>query len=1141
MISFLLSAIVMINELMAANTGEVMSPATNFDSWIELYNPSDEDINLKGMYLSDDPNNLTLWRIPHGTVPAKGYYVLWLGSEEIDEWQAPLKLDCDGGTICLSDASGNLIVSEDYPRSMSHTAYARKKDGGDEWGWTSTPTPEATNATAIFASERLALPVIDTDSKLFTNSFTVKVAIPAGTTLMYSLDGSTPQAPSPDGEETSPWTNIVTNSDCEGTDANCFVCRDGDGNGDVNRIDNGVGYNNSRGVKVHTIANPANDWDSQFFVYTPNHTWNSGDKYRFHMRVRADKACHISVQTHRKPGNFIHHGFLAGGYDVTTEWKEISYEGEVTDEQAGVNSWAWWEPQNSEFQTIAFNLNELHADNNIYFDDIYWEASTDDLVTVASYKSDDGVFNIDNTTNLTVRLFRDGYLPSAPVTRSYVKTNQQYTCPVVLIVGDQRYFTDPMWGIDIEGRNGIEGNCRNDAVNWNQPWDRPVNFSYLTPDGKMVFNQDANIAVSGGCTRMINPRSMKLKANKKFDDQNRFDYPFFPLKPYIRSKAILLRNGGNDVWETHSRFMDLALESIITRSGIDLDNQSYIQVAEYINGEFKGIVNMRETNNDKYVYSNYGYDDDEIDYFENFNFKNGDEEVWNRIVALGNRINDAGAYDELKTLLDLDVFCNYMAVELFLGNNDWPDNNIKAYRSREDGRYRFISFDLDYAFNREDPIGALNNYKSVPVVKFFINMLGHDEFRKKFIDHFCLVSGSVFEKDRATAIVNEIADEMRPMSQLDGYTPDGAADKIKNKLKTQLDRMIKNLEKYQPMQLSGVSRQNVELNANVEGARIFVNEIEVPYAQLKGYLYGSVKLRAQAPAGYKFDSWKNGSETVSTNTTIDMPTSSSVHLTASFSPLTDGEKTDTHITPVRINEVSAANGIFVDEFFQRDDWVELYNTTDAPIDVEGMYLSDNAEKPQKYQISKDNTMASTIIPAHGFIVIWCDKEDPVSQLHASFKLSAEGGDILLTAPDGSWSDKLTYPLLKADETAARWPDGCADVYVTNIPTIAKSNLRKAYMTGVAQPGLSGIEDMMADDNALAVHYHAGSLVVSGRASSNAQVLIHNLAGQTVVSTSALLTGGFAEIPLSLSNGVYVAIVTDGDGHKTSCKFVLTSR
>ena len=39
-----------------------------------------------------------------------------------------------------------------------------------------------------------------------------------------------------------------------------------------------------------------------------------------------------------------------------------------------------------------------------------------------------------------------------------------------------------------------------------------------------------------------------------------------------------------------------------------------------------------------------------------------------------------------------------MAVTFFLYNDDWPDNNMKAYRSRNDGRYRFISFDLDYAF-----------------------------------------------------------------------------------------------------------------------------------------------------------------------------------------------------------------------------------------------------------------------------------------------------------------------------------------------------------------------------------------------------------------------------------------------------------
>lgn len=1140
MTSFLLSAVIIINELMAANVGDVMSPATNFDSWIELYNPSDEPINLSKMYLSDDANNLRRWKMPTniGTIPANGFLVVWLGSDEIDDAQAPFKLNCDGGTIYLSDANGQLITSQDYPTAISHTAYARKTDGGDEWGWTDMPTPGATNATATFATKRLDPPIVDTDSRLFNGSFTVKVQIPEGTTLMYSTNGSLPQAPQPDNEEKSPWTEMLTNGDCEGDDATCFVCRDADGHGDVKRIIDGVGYNGSRGIKVHAIANAPEDWSSQFFVYTPDHIWNSGDKYRFRMKVRADHACHISVQSHRTPGNYIHWNMLNGGYDVTTEWKEISYEGTITDEQAGVNTWGWGGPSKSELQTIAFNLNELKStDNNLYFDDISWETATDNLVINTSHQSKDGKFTINETTNLTLRLFRDGYLPSVPITRSYIKTTQQYTCPVVSIVGDQRYFTDPMWGIDIEGQNGIPGNGRDDAVNWNQPWDRPVNFSYITPDGKMAFNQDANISVSGGWTRMITPRSMKLKANKKFDGQNRFNYVFFEQKPYIRNKTLLLRNGGNDVWETHSRFMDLALETIMMRSGINIDVQSYTQVAEYINGEFKGIVNMREPTNDKYVDANFGYDDEEIDMCENFDFKNGDDEVLQRILDLSTRINESGAYDELQQLLDIDEFTNYMAAELFLGNNDWPDNNVKAFRSRNNGRYRFISFDLDYAFNRSNPFNGLNDHKSVKLVKLFVNLLNNNTYRKRFIDTFCLIAGSVFEKDRAAAIIKEIADKMRPMSELDGFTPDGAADKIKKNLKDQQDRMLKNMENYQPMQLTGSTRQNVELKADTEGARLFVNDLEVPYAELKGCLYAPVRLKAQAPVGYRFDGWKNGSEIVSTAATINLP-SGNVKLTASFSALTAEEQKASGITPVRINEVSAANGIFINDYWKRNDWVELYNTTDADIDVEGMYLSDNPQKPQKYQISKDKSAASTVIPAHGYLVVWYDKLDPIFQLHASFKLDADGGDMILTAADQSWSDQFTYPLLKADQTAGRWPDGCDDVFVMNVPTIARPNLRSSYLTAVQQPGTNNIIDATVDNTALSVVYKAGSLIISGHTSDDVQVSVYRLTGLTVMSLTVPLSGGYAEVPLTgLSDGVYVATVTDTNGHRTSCKFI----
>ena len=1043
-----------INEVMASNAGVVMSPATNFDSWIEFYNPNTTAINLSGMYLSDDSGNLTRWKMPSdiGTVPAKGFKVVWLGSDDIKSNQAPFKLDCDGGTICLSDKNGQLITSVTYPQALSRTPWARQTDGGDTWGWTAYATPGATNNTAIFAAQRLDAPVVSVGSQLINSSFTFHVDIPEGTTLMYTTDCSVP-------------TSTVVTSSCK--------------------------------------------------------------------------------------------------------------------------------------------------------------------------KSTTGNFSVSQTANYVFRLFKDGYLPSVPVTRSFIKTTNNYTIPVISIVGDERYFTDNTWGIDVNGTNGISGNGSDTPVNWNQPWDRPVNFSYISPTNGMLFNQDVNISVSGGWTRAANPRSMKLKSNKVFDGQNRFDYVFFPQKPFIRSKTLLIRNGGNDVW-SGSRFMDPALTTIIQRSGIDLDVQSFVQVAEYINGRFKGILNLREPNNDKFVYANFGYDDEEIDMFENETFTNGTDEVYNHLVQLSENINQSGVYEEVKTLLDIDEFTNYMAAELFLGNDDWPNNNVKGYRSQQDGRFRFVCFDLDYAFNAwNHTLSSLNDYEYVKMVKLFKNLLKHKEYRKKFIDTFCIMAGSVFEKSRATAIVNELADAMRPMSQYDNMSPDNSANKIKEKLTTRMDDMTSQLQQYSPMQLSGVKKHSVQFAADVDGATISINGIKVPYASFNGKLFAPIQLEAQAPAGYTFAGWRKSSGTfiqvfplnttwkyydngeapnnwqstsfsdtswksgaaplgykmsgvtttvsygsdpnyknpttyfrktftlnsaptatdhfqlnykvddgcvvwvngqeagrinmrqgavyydtfsqtyaadtpftgtldlnptlfkkgsnviaievhntsytsgdlfwagelqttvgastgdddVLTDAVIDV-TDNNVSLTAMFTPLSAEERASEGLTPVRINEVSAANAIYVNDLFKRNDWVELYNTTDQPIDVEGMYLSDNLNKPKKYQISKSETQISTIIPAHGHLIIWCDKQDPLSQLHASFKLDADGGDVLLTAADESWSDRLTYTIMNGDETVGRYPDGSKQVYTMNIPTIAKTNIYSSYATEIDQPGTqTGIADI----------------------------------------------------------------------------------
>ena len=116
-------------------------------------------------------------------------------------------------------------------------------------------------------------------------------------------------------------------------------------------------------------------------------------------------------------------------------------------------------------QTIAFNLNiNKNDDNNFYFDDISWDSLPLDTEAEPTKESEDGKFDVAATTNYKFRLYQDGYLPSVPVTRSYIQTSNQYTIPIVSIVGDEKYFTDDMWGIDVVGTNGKPGNGSTDAV-----------------------------------------------------------------------------------------------------------------------------------------------------------------------------------------------------------------------------------------------------------------------------------------------------------------------------------------------------------------------------------------------------------------------------------------------------------------------------------------------------------------------------------------------------------------------------------------------------------------------------------------------------------------------------------------------------
>ena len=123
---------------------------------------------------------------------------------------------------------------------------------------------------------------------------------------------------------------------------------------------------------------------------------------------------------------------------------------------------------------------------------------------------------------------------------------------------------------------------------------------------------------------------------------------------------------------------------------------------------------------------------------------------------------------------------------------------------------------------------------------------------------------------------------------------------------------------------------------------------------------------------------------------------------------------------LRISEVMAANQTAVpDENGEYPDWVEIWNSTDAPIDLTDVGLSDRGD-------SIRFLFPKIILAAGGRVVVFCsdtNKADPNGALHAKFKLSSAGETVYLFDPSAYVIDQVTTPILNADVSYALMEDG----------------------------------------------------------------------------------------------------------------------
>ncbi len=684
--------------------------------------------------------------------------------------------------------------------------------------------------------------------------------------------------------------------------------------------------------------------------------------------------------------------------------------------------------------------------------------------------------NQENIVNLSAQVFKENCISSPISYESYLFADVS-NLPILSISVDSLDFFSDESGIYVYGNDSL-GNYTKTGIDS----ERKVKIDFFNTQNNLVFSEFAGVKISGHGSRHSSIKNLQIDFRNQYGN-GEIDTVLFQNSNLRKYESLSLRSGGH---RPDCLPRDDYASNLFDK--IDVDHAKYEFVKVYLNGEYWGIHALKERLNADYLAEkyhlekedivilqnagdvNYGTIQDSIDYSQLLNFV---EE---------NDLNIEQNYLHVDSLIDIQNFRDYLISEIFIGNADWPNSNIKFWRKRtlinenaakgHDGKWRWLLYDLDGAFGGtcNDVFYTFNTLTwSLQTSQYFeeytkliIALLNCNRFKNEFINRTCDLLNSNFKETVSREKLNSVFSQLDTeiLKHVDRWRyPSNATTLIErsteipnldkwNYIKVAMDSFLINRPHYVRLHaknlwnLSDSSTLSLDVNdqnmGNVQINSLFLDENlegtnQTAYPWRGTYFNNhEMKIVALPKPGFHFVEWIGINQTANE---LNITISSDTLFTALF------EIDPNYVIPqnLKINEIMASN-YFVhnDEFGEFDDWMEIYNPNAFPVNLKNYYISDDENHLTKYQFSND-----LIIPEFGFQLIWCDEQVGQGVNHANFKLSANGEKVILSSPNKEIIDQITFPDLENTNSFGRSSDGEDDWITFNLPTPNYSNQRSA--------------------------------------------------------------------------------------------------
>jgi hypothetical protein len=579
----------------------------------------------------------------------------------------------------------------------------------------------------------------------------------------------------------------------------------------------------------------------------------------------------------------------------------------------------------------------------------------------------------------------------------------------------------------------------------------------------------------GNTSRSSQKKSFKVSFNT-----------FTPGGKFYGVEKLNLNGEHNDPSVMRSKVM----WDILRKWDIPAPRANHVRV--YINGSYYGLYINVEHIDEEFAMSRFGNKDGnlfkclwpaDLDYRgsdpESYKIWTGERWVYELKTNLEeNDFSDLAAFigvlenssDEVLTC-DLDALFNVydylkvMAAQIFCGDWDgymYNKNNFYLYHNTATGKFEYIPYDVDNTFgidwfgidwaNRDIYGWQPGGDQPRPL---YDRLIHHPVFRQQFSRYAEQLVSSTLDIDSLMQTIEARRSMIAPYVAIDPYYPldygydysdfmnsytaaIGAHVKwgLYPYLGARKSSMLAQIEPGTMMPVIKYIRHHRE-NGQPITIRAFVEAHASPVTVAVLYSVDEGEILQQIMTG-------DGTGTytaILTGITDEAAVSYRVMAVEGAGETNIMPCEPEYISPVAgdtpllyINEFMADNEITVtDERGNYCDWIEIYNGDDEDVFLGDLYLTDNFNIPDKWQLP------DFVLAAGGFMVFWADGTPALGSRHASFKLDKEGEEIGLYTAGLLVIDSLSYGLQNEDVSMGRKSDGAAEIIYLAAATPGRSN------------------------------------------------------------------------------------------------------